>query len=118
MSERDADPDEFVPLSNLEFHVLLALGDGPAHGYGVGKEVEERSGGELKPTTGALYQALKRLADDGLVTSADAEVESSDSRRKYFRLTGLGREVAALEARRLSELVDVARSKRLFPGST
>ena len=44
-------------LSELAFHILLALGDGPSHGYAIGKEVEERSGGRLDPATGALYQA-------------------------------------------------------------
>ena len=56
-------PETFLPLSDLALHVMLALGDGPLHGYGIGKEIEERSGGRLNPTTGGLYQVLKRLAD-------------------------------------------------------
>jgi DNA-binding PadR family transcriptional regulator len=74
-----------VPLGTLPFHILLSLGDGPAHGYAIGKDVETRSGGALDPTTGALYQALKRLTDDGLIerlrTSPEPEV---DARRTYF----------------------------------
>ena len=53
-------------LSDLAFHVLLALGDGPSHGYAIGKDVDERSGGRLDPTTGALYQVLRRLAEEKL----------------------------------------------------
>lgn len=107
-------PDSFLPLSNLSFHILLALGDGPAHGYAIGKEVEVRSGGQLKPTTGGLYQALRRLADDGLIEPAAARGQSTDQRRQYFKLTGLGKRVAAHEAGRLNALVTVARQRKLF----
>ena len=103
------------PVGDLPFHVLLALGAGPAHGYAIGKDVEERSHGRLRPTTGALYQVLKRLRDRGLVApDAAAGAASPDSRRKYFRLTELGRAAAAQEAARLNELVDAARAHKLF----
>jgi DNA-binding PadR family transcriptional regulator len=108
---------DFLPLSNLSFHILLALGDASSHGYAIGKEIEERSGGKLNPTTGGLYQALKRLGEDGLVEHTASSSRSTDSRRQYFRLTKLGRQVAALEAARLNELVAVARDKELFTGS-
>jgi DNA-binding PadR family transcriptional regulator len=118
MSRNTNNPNEFVPLSNLAFHILLALGAGPSHGYAIGKEVEERSQGKLNPTTGGLYQALKRLTENGLVEhDEEAASDSSDSRRQYFRLTALGRDVAALEARRLSELVARARERNLFTES-
>lgn len=110
------DPDEFLPLSNLAFHIMLALGEGPSHGYAIGKEIEARSRGKLNPTTGGLYQALKRLADDGLVAPAAAP-DSPDRRRQYFKLTPLGRRVTAREAHRLEELVSEARAKNLFRGS-
>lgn len=114
----DPYPRSFLPLSDLSLHVLLALGDGALHGYGIGKEIEERTDGRLKPTTGGLYQALKRLADDGLVDHApEAEAHSPDARRRYFRLTPLGRRVVALEMERLEDLMAVAREKRLFPGT-
>ncbi len=106
--------DSHLPLSNLTFHVLLALVDRAAHGYALGKEIEERSRGKLKPTTGALYQALRRLETNGLLASTDAPPgASSDQRRKYFRLTSLGRTVLQLEAARLEELVAAARAKAL-----
>ncbi len=118
MSPKSLEPNDFLPLSNLSFHVLLALGDGAAHGYAIGKDVEQRSGGKLKPTTGGLYQALRRLEEDGLIEQAPEEAErGADARRQYFRLTDLGRRVAALEAHRLNELVAVARDKDLYRGS-
>jgi DNA-binding PadR family transcriptional regulator len=101
-------------LSELAFHILLALGGGPSHGYAVGKDVEERSGGRLDPTTGALYQALGRLTADGLIAPVDGPGDV-DSRRKYFALTTQGRRAAAAEARRLDGLVRVARKRKLFP---
>ena len=101
-------------MSDLEFHVLLALGAGPSHGYAIGKDIEERSGGRLDPTTGALYQVLRRLAEDGLITAADGP-DAVDARRKYFELTAPGRRAAAAEAARLAALVRVARKRKLFP---
>ena len=120
MASKSLEPNDFLPVSNLSFHVLIALGEGPSHGYAIGKDVERRSGGKLKPTTGGLYQALRRLGDDGLiehVPSHKASEQSTDSRRHYFRLTELGRAVAALEAHRLNELVAFAREKDLYTGS-
>ncbi len=101
-------------LSELGFHVLLALGDGPSHGYAIGKDIEERSGGRLDPTTGALYQALGRLTADGLIASVDGP-GNVDARRKYFSLTSQGRGAAAAEARRLDALVRAARKRKLYP---
>lgn len=101
-------------LSDLAFHILLALGDGPSHGYAIGKDVEAQSGGRLDPTTGALYQALRRLADEGLITPAEGP-QASDSRRNYFVLTRLGRRAAAAEAKRLDGLVRAARQRNLYP---
>ncbi len=107
--------NDLLPVGNLPFHILLALGDGPSHGYAIGKDVERRSRGKLNPTTGALYQALKRLREDGLIEPAPgAEARSPDARRQYFKLTALGRQVTQLEAARLDELVTAARNKNLF----
>ena len=107
-----------APLGDLPFHILLALGDGPAHGYAIGKEIEARSGGRLDPTTGALYQALRRLSEDRLIEPAPAPQDGGDGRRKYFALTSAGREAAAAEALRLDRLVRAAREKKLYPAST
>lgn len=115
--EPQPDPESFLPLGNLPFRVLLALSEDPAHGYRIGKEVEARSEGRLSPTTGTLYQVLRRLTGEGLIEPAPAPDESTDSRRQYFQLTRLGRAVARSEAHRLNELVLEAQAKRIF-GST
>jgi DNA-binding PadR family transcriptional regulator len=115
----DSNDDGRATLGDLPFHILLALADGPAHGYAIGKDVEDRSGGRLDPTTGALYQALKRLSEDGLIAPAAApeSEESADARRKYFALAARGRSAVAAEARRLELLVRAAREKKLYPAS-
>ena len=111
---RTADSDPAPALAELPFHILLALGDGPSHGYAIGQRVEQESGGRLDPTTGALYQALRRLADEGLVTPV-AGPDDVDPRRKYFAITRLGRRAAAQEADRLAGLVRAARQRGLYP---
>jgi DNA-binding PadR family transcriptional regulator len=103
------------PLTPLEFHVLLALSDGPQHGYAIGKLVEERSDGQLKPGTGSLYQVLRRLRETGLITPVPAPARESDARRQYFRLSAEGRKTARAEAARMEGLVSLARSKSLLP---
>ena len=101
-------------MSDLEFHVLLALGEGPSHGYAIGKAIEEQSDGRLDPTTGALYQVLRRLSDDELISEIPTP-KGTDPRRRYFALTPPGRRAAAAEAARLDALVRMARKRRLFP---
>ena len=75
MTTTHADPKSFVPLPDLPFQIFLALGEGKAHGYAIGKEIEERTSGKLNPTTGRLYQALRRLREDGLIEPCDTPAE-------------------------------------------
>jgi PadR family transcriptional regulator PadR len=103
-----------MAISDLAFHILLALGEGPSHGYAIGQEVQARSAGRLDPSTGALYQALRRLSDDGLIEAADGP-RDVDPRRKYFALTPKGRREAAAETKRLDGLVRIARKRKLYP---
>jgi DNA-binding PadR family transcriptional regulator len=112
--------DAFVPLADLPFQILLALGEGAAHGYAIGKEIEERTSGRLNPTTGSLYQALRRLREGGLIVPArpPAGDHNGDERRRYFELTPLGRRVMALEVERLEGLLSVARARSLAPRSS
>jgi DNA-binding PadR family transcriptional regulator len=112
MSNRPA-----TALSDLAFHILLALGDGPSHGYAIGQHVQMQSHGRLDPTTGALYQALRRLSVEGLIASTEGQ-EVVDARRKYFALTREGRRAAAHEAQRLDGLVRAARQRKLYPQRT
>lgn len=102
-------------LTELSLHVLLAVGEGAAHGYAIGRDIEQRSGGRLDPTTGALYQALKRLTRDGLVRQVRPSKGSAvDARRKYFALTAEGRRAVSAEIRRLDGLVELAQQRRLY----
>ena len=113
----DRDPRLHVPLSDLAFHVLLALGTGAQHGYAIGQEIELRSDGRLKPTTGSLYQVLRRLHRDGLISDVDRRTVKlgTDARRQYFQLTRFGRAVFQLEASRLRELLAAAHDIGLVP---
>jgi DNA-binding PadR family transcriptional regulator len=96
------------PLTPLSFQILVALADGPKHGYGILKEIEDASGGSFATSTGTLYLAIQRLEQGGLL-----EHSSGDSRRRYYALTREGREAATVEARRLASLLGVARGKKL-----
>jgi DNA-binding PadR family transcriptional regulator len=104
------DPSPFLPLTEAAFHVLLALADGPKHGYLIIKDVEDRTGGGVRLGTGTLYGLIKRFLDDELIV----ETRPDDDRRRPYRLTALGREVAEAEASRLERLVRAARGVRLL----
>lgn len=108
------DAASLLPLSPDVFDILLSLAEEDRHGYGILKAAEERSGrrGQLQP--GALYRLLRQLVELGLVERLGPEEapKGSDSRRRYYRLSVLGREVAAAETRRMEELV--ARSRNLL----
>jgi DNA-binding PadR family transcriptional regulator len=98
------------------FHVLLALAGEDLHGYAILKVVELRTSGKVKLSTGTLYGIIKRLLADGLIIerrSRPAEADD-DERRRYYRLTTQGREVAAAEAERMDELLSVARARNLL----
>lgn len=104
------------PLTPLSYHILLALADDERHGYGILKEIEERSEGAANPSTGALYLALQRLEEEGAIAlSSSRPGPDDDQRRKYYRLTDLGRELASAESHRLEALVRTARAKALLP---
>ncbi len=108
------DPEHFLPLSAQEFQILLSLADGDRHGYGIMQEVEARTGGAMRLGPGTLYGAIKRMRGPGLIAESEERLES-DERRRYYRLTPLGRAVAVAEAARLAALVEAARGKRLLP---
>lgn len=108
-------PPTDLPLTPLSYQVLLALADAPRHGYGIIKEIEEREGQATAPSTGALYLALQRMEGDGQIEEAPAPPGEGDRRRRYYRLTAGGRELAQAESLRLAGLVAAARSKKLLP---
>jgi DNA-binding PadR family transcriptional regulator len=109
-------PESHLPLAPATFQILLALVDGERHGYGIMKEVAERTEGAVRLGPGTLYGALKRLLEGGLVEEGGerADPELGDERRRYYRLTGFGLQVARAEARRLDAMVRAARRKKLI----
>lgn len=111
------DPEAVIPLTPPVFHILLALVDRELHGYAIIKDVERRSGGRVRLSTGTLYAAIKRLLDSGWIEDWDErpDPEQDDQRRRYYCLTSFGRAVAQAEARRMVELVGIARQKKLVP---
>ncbi len=115
MPKTPTSPHDFIPLTPPVFHILLAISDGARHGYAIIKEVEVRSQGDVRLSTGTLYAAIKRLLGDGLIEETDSgkAVANVDERRRYYCLTALGRKVARAEVNRMIELVHVAEEKRL-----
>ena len=107
------DPRQFLPLTPQQFQILLALTDGHRHGYGIIREVAERTGGAVRLGTGTLYTALARLEQLALVgeSARRAPAGEDDDRRRYYRMTSLGRAVLQAETERLAALVRHARDK-------
>jgi len=104
-----------LPLTPAVFHILLALMDRERHGYGIMKEVEAQTEGEMVLRAGTLYQAIKRMLDAGLVeeTADRPDPKLDDERRRYYRISGLGRKVASAEVARLHKLLRLARNKQV-----
>jgi DNA-binding PadR family transcriptional regulator len=96
---------------------VLALGDGELHGYGIMREVRRRTDGGRRLAPGTLYRSLRQMQEKGLVEESEARPDAGldDERRRYYRLTELGRRVAVAEVERLEGLVRAARSKGLTP---
>jgi len=108
----DRDPADVLPLTPALFHVLLSLADGEKHGYAILKEVEERTNGEVRLSTGTLYGIVKRLLADGMIRESAA---GSDDRRRAYRLTAFGRKVALAETDRLRDVLAHARKLLVDP---
>lgn len=101
--------DASSPLTPAVFHVLLALSEGPLHGYAIMQRAEEVSGQSMGP--GTIYGSLSRLSEAGWV--AELETESGDARRgRSFELTELGREALTAEARRITRLAGMKQVRR------
>jgi DNA-binding PadR family transcriptional regulator len=105
---------DFLPLNPATLHILLALLGEERHGYGIMQEVERQSLGHYKLGPGTLYDNLQKLLDQGLVMECASNGET-ESRRRYYRLTALGRKVLAADLERLGTAVREARSKLRNP---
>ncbi len=115
MSRKIDSAEDVIPLTPRVFHILLALVDEEQHGYRIMKEVEARSEGKVRIGPGTLYEAIQRLVKNHLIEESNErpDVEMDDQRRRYYRLTELGRRVLHAESDRLAALVGFARSKDL-----
>jgi DNA-binding PadR family transcriptional regulator len=109
--------DSLLPLQPATFHILLALADEDRHGYAIIQEVSARTGGALRLSAGTLYRSIQRMLEQGLIieTRERPAPEEDDERRRYYKITPLGNSVAKGEARRLAQLVKMARAKGLAP---
>lgn len=106
------------PVAGTFFYVLLALSDRPRYGLGIVEEVARRTDGEVRLGPGTLYNAVGKMLEEGLIAEwSPPDDEDRDPRRRYYRITGAGREVLAAEAGRLERLVLAARAKRVLPGA-
>jgi DNA-binding PadR family transcriptional regulator len=110
---------DLIPLNPRDYLILFALVDRERHGYGIVKEVERGSHGQVRIDPANLYRAIKRMISTGLVEEGDrrTSADAADERRRYYRITPLGRETVKLEAARLAELTAAARARDLLPGA-
>lgn len=113
-SDEGSAAERFLPLKPNWFHVLLSLANEELHGYGIMQEVLSRTNGKVRLWPATLYGTLERLLDASLIAEANRRppADEDDARRRYYRLTALGRRVLAAECVRLEDLVRVIRAKR------
>jgi DNA-binding PadR family transcriptional regulator len=108
--------DSYQPLTPAVYHILLALADGEKYGYAIMQDVETQTEGQIKMGPGTLYGSIKRMLAGGLIEEADErpDPELDDERRRYYRLTGLGKTAVVAESERLARVVKVAYQKRVL----
>ena len=113
----NTEAESLLPLPPATFHILVALADEDRHGYAVIKDVAARTGGALRLSPGTLYRSIDRMVQQGLIReiSARRARDMDDERRRYYRITPFGRDVAKAESRRLAQMLDLARAKGLAP---
>ncbi len=106
------------PLTAPVFHILLALADQERHGYGIMRDVARQTGDTLRLGPGTLYGCIKRmLAADLIEESGERpDPELDDERRRYYRMTPLGKRAVKAEAERITAALAAAKSKRIFAG--
>ena len=113
-------PETLLPLKPVVFQVLLSLSDDERHGYAIVRDIAERSSARLQIEPGTLYRTLRFMLDEAMIEESDRRPapEADDERRRYYRITRFGQQVAAAEAARLVELVADARARKLLKGRT
>jgi DNA-binding PadR family transcriptional regulator len=107
-------PEELLPLQPAVFHILLALADRDRHGYAILQDIAARTGGRIRMSPGTLYGSIKRMLDQGLIEEFE-DLNTSDERRRYYRISRFGRRVAIAEAARFESLLAQGRATGLLP---
>jgi len=107
-------PERFLPLKPQWFQIMLSLVGGEQHGYAIMQDALQRTGGKVHLWPATLYGSIKRLIEANLIEeSAERPApELDDARRRYYRLTALGRRALDAECDRLQELVRIIRLKQ------
>jgi DNA-binding PadR family transcriptional regulator len=121
MSRKDESSiNDLLPLPPALFHMLLILSEGERHGYALKREIARRTEGKLNPGPGVLYGSINKMLEQGLIEESDERPVShlDDERRRYYRITRLGRRVAQAEAMRMRQLVEIAEVNLGLPEST
>jgi DNA-binding PadR family transcriptional regulator len=105
-------PADFLPLKTDAFYILLVLLHGERHGYAIMRDAADRSDGRVELQAGALYRLLAKMLDDGLVVESQRRpaADADDERRRYYRITALGKRVIAADAERMASLAEAART--------
>ena len=118
MSDKLPPPESLLPLPAATFHILMAVADEDRHGYAIIQDVAARTNGELKLSAGTLYRSIQRMLEQGLLieTSERPAPDEDDERRRYYRITEYGVDVAKAETRRLQNLVRLARDSGFAAG--
>jgi DNA-binding PadR family transcriptional regulator len=112
-----SDIEALLPLPPAAFHILVAVADQDRHGYAIMQDVAERTGGELTLSAGTLYRSVQRMLEQGLITEVRQRPPAAqdDERRRYYRITPFGTSVARAEARRLAQMLRLAKARGLAP---
>jgi DNA-binding PadR family transcriptional regulator len=114
-ANREREPQSFLPLSTANLHILLALASGERHGYAIMQEVNDTSEGTVRLGPGTLYRSIQTLVEDGLIEESTRRPgRDEDQRRRYYRLTSLGRRVLAAESQRLADLLALAKARNVL----
>ena len=117
MTSSQSDIDELLPLPPATFHILIAVADESRHGYAIIQDIAARTNGELQMSAGTLYRSIQRMQEQGLIVESRRrpDPEDDDERRRYYDITAFGTAVARAEARRLADLVRLARARGIAP---
>jgi DNA-binding PadR family transcriptional regulator len=118
MDSQRAEIDALLPLPPATFHILVSLGDEDRHGYAIIQDVAARTDNEVQLSAGTLYRSIQRMQEQGLIVESRQRPsrDLDDERRRYYRITPFGVQVARAEGRRLAQMVRLARQSGFVTG--